>query len=66
MKKNIFITLFVLISLFSFSQSNSDFKKSYLEAKAYINEENYEEALKIFIKLYNISPSNANISYNAG
>ena len=43
-----------------------DFKTRYVQADNYMNEQNYEAALKIFLSLDSIVPNNANLLFNIG
>jgi tetratricopeptide (TPR) repeat protein len=66
MKKSLFVTFF-LISILSNAQLPSGSYKDYMREGVFLlMEENYEMALKNFLKAYEIDSSSSNINYNVG
>lgn len=55
-----------LIYLESNAQFNSDFKKKYKQAYEYIDNEDFQSALPVFLNLDSLAPENANINFNVG
>ena len=62
----LFILLLSLICLESTAQFNSDFRKKYKQAYEYIDKEDFQSALSIFLKLDSSVADNANINFNIG
>lgn len=66
MKHSILAILILMIGLSTKAQFNSTFKKSYEYADALMYEEDYIDALPVFLKLDSMAPNNANIAFNIG
>ncbi len=66
MHKLLFIFIFSLIINFSIGQTKADYRQQFIEGNRLILEGNYTQALKLFLKAYNIDSSNANIQYKVG
>jgi len=60
------ILLFVLCSLQLKAQFNKDFEFKYTKAVNYTNQDKYDEALPIFLKLDSMVPNNANLNFYIG
>lgn len=68
MKKYALLPL-IMILFFTgtvFSQVSEAFKTKYTLAQNYISDENYQDALPIFLYLDTLTPGNPNISFNIG
>jgi len=66
MKKIIFTISIILISISTYAQFNSEYKKLYQKADDYIYMKNYVDALPLFLKMDSIVPNNANIQFYLG
>lgn len=66
MKKILIFLLFVAINASVFAQFNSSFKKKYDIADSYIFDDNFIDALPLFLELENLAPSNPNIQFHIG
>lgn len=66
MKKIGLIIILVGLVQISSAQFNNTFKKLYDIGDAYIYEENYIDALPVFLKLDSMAANNANIQFNLG
>ncbi|PLW93382.1 MAG: hypothetical protein C0592_06340 [Marinilabiliales bacterium] len=66
MKKILLFLLFASISAGVFSQFNSSFKKKYEIADNYIYDNNFIDALPLFLELENLAPNNPNIQFHIG
>ncbi len=68
MKKTFLLIFLLVISLpfCVFSQFSEQFKNKYIQADAYVNEGNFQDALPLFLFLDSINPSNPNINFNIG
>lgn len=67
MKKNIFASLFLFFIVYSgFSQVSELFRNKYTLAENYLIDDNYQDALPIFLYLDTLTPGNPNISFNIG
>jgi tetratricopeptide (TPR) repeat protein len=56
----------LLISFSAYSQKASYFKRIFVDAEYYLLYEDYRDALPLYIEIYNIQPSNANVNYRIG
>jgi outer membrane protein OmpA-like peptidoglycan-associated protein/Tol biopolymer transport system component len=64
-------TLLFVIAIFSvsipvYSQVSEAFRTKYTLAESYLNDENYQDALPIYLYLDTLTPGNPNISFNIG
>lgn len=66
MRKILLFTIFIAIGLSVFSQFSSSFKKKYEIADAYIFEDNFIDALPLFLELETLAPNNPNIQFHIG
>ena len=66
MKIRILVLYVFIFGIKSFSQSEAEFKDSFLEAYSYFHFEEYSEALPIFLKLSRENPYNDNLNYLIG
>ncbi|MBI5219788.1 MAG: PD40 domain-containing protein [Bacteroidia bacterium] len=66
MKKLIFILFLIFLAKYNYSQENKYFADDFLDADAFMFEDNYADALKILLDLYHEDSTNANISFRIG
>lgn len=62
----LFVFLFFFILNSTFSQVSEAFKSRYILAESYLNDENYQDALPLYLYLDTLTPGNPNISFNIG
>ncbi|HQI45728.1 MAG TPA: OmpA family protein [Bacteroidales bacterium] len=67
--KKIFFILFISVIYFNNnlqSQVSDIFKTNFILAETYLNDENYQDALPVFLFLDTLTPGNPNICFNVG
>lgn len=64
--KKLYIIFFLLISLFIYSPAQDTNKDKFLQGVTYFSAGSYEEALKVWIEIYNTGYRSANLEYNIG
>ena len=65
--KKIFFILFISVIYFNNnlqSQVSDIFKTNFILAETYLNDENYQDALPVFLFLDTLTPGNPNICFN--
>ena len=60
------VIIFVFITTLGFAQSRSNAEETYRDANAYFYFEDYEEALALYLSIYDEFPDNANLDYRIG
>ncbi|MFN5183872.1 MAG: OmpA family protein [Bacteroidota bacterium] len=65
MRRVLILSVFIFLSLLSFSQSK-DYVKFFRQGNDYLENEDYEDALTCFLKAYKIDSTNANINFKIG
>jgi hypothetical protein len=60
------LVIFLILSLSAFSQRSSYFKRVFVDAEYYLLYEDYQDALPLYLEIYNLQPNNANINYRIG
>ncbi len=65
--KRLLLTSAFLLTLFSgFSQYSKEIKRAFLDGEYFLAMEAYRDALEGYLKVYKVSPDNANINYRIG
>jgi hypothetical protein len=65
-KPFIFTILFLGCFSLAFAQSQKEIDETYRDANSYFYFEDYEEALALYLKIYNALPNNSNLDYRIG
>lgn len=63
-----YIIIFLLLGTvsFAFAQTQRETDETYRDANSYFYFEDYEEALALYLKIYNALPNNTNLDYRVG
>jgi hypothetical protein len=65
-KYAVFLIVALIVPSVLFSQENKDLQERFLEAEYFLMNEDYPDALNIYLQLYQQLPDNANIAHSIG